>query len=312
MKRHEFWRQQYRADRYMETLSVEDFVERGKDIMANFLTLEENLKIGVLQIDKAGEYWIKTWTHIMEECVLRKYVHPYPFGNQLNDLQVPKHDWPGIGKAITAFKELNIKDGSFLAKYSKNDYLLETLKEGKICINPASSFSDPSLNRAVRDFELELKFYNKRKAKEETLSNNSSDLESQIKSIGDDGHTIKSNTDYFVYCLSSCWAPRLFGDFEANSCLIIKQPESFVRRLMQALTAKFPTWHGIGTNVKYIDPLRSSKEGVNIFYSKQFRFAYQKEYRVAWYPKDPKEKLDHFFVSLGNLEDICELINLEN
>lgn len=309
IKRHEMWRKQYRADRYMEGLTLDELVERGKDIMVNLLTLEENKKIGL--IGRGGEYWMNTWTHIMEECVLRKYEYPQPFAHKLNDLQFPKHDLPGIEKAIESFKNLKLSDGTFLVKYSKNDFLMETLKEGKICVNPASLFSDPSLNRAVRDFELELKVFNKRKSKKETLIKNKLDLESPISSVGSDGYTIKSNTDYYVYCLSSYWAPRLFGDFEANSCLIIKKPEVFIKRLVKSLATKFPAWQCFGTGVRYIDPLNCSKDGVDIFSTKQFKFAYQKEYRVICYPTDPVQKLEQFFIYIGNLEDICELISLE-
>lgn len=133
-----------------------------------------------------------------------------------------------------------------------------------------------------------------------------------LDSAGNHQYTIKSKTDYYVYCLSSSWSPRLFGDFEKDSCLIIKNPSIFEERMVRALSRELPDWQGLGTKVTYIDPLNCSKDGIEIFYSKHFKFAYQKEYRIAWYPSEPIEKLKPFFIYLGNMEDICELIKLND
>ena len=46
IEKHKMWRNQYRVDRYMEGLTQYELVERGKDVVANFLTLEENKKLG--------------------------------------------------------------------------------------------------------------------------------------------------------------------------------------------------------------------------------------------------------------------------
>ncbi len=45
MKRHEFWRQQYRLRRYMERLKEGDLQRRAKDIINNLTLLNEESKI---------------------------------------------------------------------------------------------------------------------------------------------------------------------------------------------------------------------------------------------------------------------------
>lgn len=114
IKRNDLWCMQYRTDRYMEELTEDEIIERGKDIMANYLTLNDNKKLGLVPLDKGGEYWIISWTHIMEERALRKYTYPQPFAYNLSDLQVPKHDWTGIENAIKTFKAKNLRMEHFL------------------------------------------------------------------------------------------------------------------------------------------------------------------------------------------------------
>jgi hypothetical protein len=44
--------------------------------------------------------------------------------------------------------------------------------------------------------------------------------------------------------------------------------------------------------------------------SKHFRYAYQQEYRCAWFPVQHQAELKHIDVELGSLQDYAELIAL--
>jgi len=159
MKRHQAWRTAYRLNRYLEYLTEDELCERYGEIQNNLFTLTEDRQWGFLPMDEVGDYLSSIETHVLEECVLRKYVYPHPLDRCMNDWQFPNYDWPGIEQAVAAHKSRTFVPGHFLIKYGKLIHLLPAYEEGKIRINPASIYSDPSLNRAIRDDELELSIY---------------------------------------------------------------------------------------------------------------------------------------------------------
>ncbi len=78
MKRHEMWRMQYQARRYMEHQSVDDIGQRVRDVILNQMILTEESKIGLHPINEEGVYWMVMWTHLLEEFSIR--YGPYPAG----------------------------------------------------------------------------------------------------------------------------------------------------------------------------------------------------------------------------------------
>lgn len=229
MKLDELWRRQYRSSRYLEHLSREELRQRMKDIVCNMINLNEQGEIVLLPMDGEGEYWVRLWTHVLEESRLRYGQFPTGFTNGfMKDTLVPKATWPGMPNAFKVIKERNLKQGTYLVKYGKCKYLRPLFEEGLLKIKPASSYDDSSLNPAIKDSELELNIYsNPSKIKIRLLDKITKKPKKEIKPIGKVTHTFYSKTDYYVFCLSSVYDPRLFGDFESDACLIINQPKIF-------------------------------------------------------------------------------------
>ena len=69
-------------------------------------------------------------------------------------------------------------------------------------------------------------------------------------------------------------------------------------------------WSGGCKRVVYIDPLNCPMVDIDVFSSKHFRYAYQREYRFIWLPPDPEQNLDHIFIDVPNIEEYCYLVNL--
>lgn len=84
------------------------------------------------------------------------------------------------------------------------------------------------------------------------------------------------------------FALRLFGDFKADCCLLIVKPQVFIERLLNAVGHKLSDWRRGGIGVKYIDPMNTTKEEIDLHYCKDFSYAYQKEYRLIWTPPSPQ------------------------
>jgi hypothetical protein len=294
---------QYRARRYLEHLSEDELIQRAKDVIANQTTLTEEYKIGLHPTQEGGEYWGILFTHILEECALRNYRYPEPFAYRLHDTQIPKYNWPGISKALQVFKAMNLTAGSFLVKFGQYKYLHSTLEAGLIRIMPASYYDDPSLNQAIRDSELQISLLVlPSEGNLEAVDEKTGKSKGILKPIGNINYTLQSSTNYYAYCLASTYSSRLFGDFEADCCLIIKHPQQFVERLIQAFHTKLPEYQPFAEAIKYFDPLNANEADLNVFFSKHFRYSYQKEYRIIWLPPEPVMALEPVFLELGNLE----------
>src|SRR5882762_9347361 len=112
IKRHELWRKKYRRDRYLKSFRVEELIARSCDMLTNQTSLTERGKIGISRMNTSGDYFLQGWTHILEECNLRKYPFPYPL-NQIKDVQLPNYNWPGLQKAVEGRKARNLVAGSY-------------------------------------------------------------------------------------------------------------------------------------------------------------------------------------------------------
>lgn len=279
MKRQEMIQLQYRARRYMQHLTDQELEQRAKDIFLNQLVLTEENKIGLHPIKQEGEYWGTVCIHLLEEFNIR-YV-PYPAGFKrgfIKDVRVPDPRLDIASNACNVVKRQKLEPNKYLFKYGKLQWLEETHKKGIIRISPATSYSDPSLNPAIQDDELRF-----------IIQLNSSEFNLEVfdsKTGGSKGRMSpkqmqiiqKSVSNYYVYCLSSILVPRLFLDFDADSCLIIRNPQEFISKLLTAFKMKNPSWVGVAKDVKYLDPLNSTPNQVNVFSCKHFRYSYQKEF----------------------------------
>jgi hypothetical protein len=114
--------------------------------------------------------------------------------------------------------------------------------------------------------------------------------------------------DYWLYCLTNSVQPRLFVDFNADSCVIIRDRAAFRQRLAEAAkapTSSAPMREGAAV---YLDPLLSETANVFVPLAKPFGYSYQDEYRFAWIPPAGTPALTHLDIELGSLADIAELV----
>jgi hypothetical protein len=308
-KEHKVWRQQYRSRRYLEFMTFAELVRRTEDVLLNSLTLNRDLKIGLYPSDEEAGYWAEMFTHILEECVLRNF-HYRELLREVDRSITPKYDWPGLQEAVSAIGVTKLQTGNFLLKYGKEQYLRPMLDAGSVRISPASFYDDPSLNSAIRDTELELSLYSL--SSEITLTRLDPVTGKEIGQIESEGYierSFQAPSNYYVYCLANMFSPRMFGDFEADSCVVIHRPPEFIGLLNHAFKEKISGWTCLAELVNYIDPFNTREFRPELYFSKHFRYTYQKEYRVVWLPPTSQTKLEPVFLELGNLHEYCELVS---
>jgi hypothetical protein len=295
----------YRRNRFMAHLSDDQLAQRVEDILANeFIINFEGLVS--LDLNATSLYWFARFQEVITEMALRH--GPYPSGWHQGFIN--RNRLPGSLNPLQLEKRLQLKPKnpppqSFIVKYGKIKHIEDAYNMGLIRVAPASSYNDPSLNAAVKDDELTARIdFDPTFSGMYENSDFSKETNKRIRLLMQQ----KSRTDYYVYCTAEELSTRLLLDFEADVALIIHDPNTFLNRLDQAMRKQLHDWSPILKRVKYYDPLQITPTEINVLTSKHFRYAYQKEIRVAWLPPRPIQMLEPISLDIGCLSDIAELL----
>jgi hypothetical protein len=200
-----------------------------------------------------------------------------------------------------------------LIKLGKKEHMAAMFAEGAIRIAAASSYADPSLNRAIKDDELSLSVF--------TLNSEFSAREVD-KQTGKPGRLIhpigdvtitNSVLDFYAYCMCDKFDYRLLDDFEAPAMVVVHDHQTFARRFLRVIKEQFgDDYTYMWVPVYYVDPYNYDRTRLSTRFSKHFRYAYQHEQRFLMVPRDNRtEPLPPFFIHLGSLEDISTYYCLE-
>lgn len=307
--RHEAWRRAYREHRYCQHLSQQELNSRIRDIVLRMLTLTSGAKIGVLDITPEGMRWFELWTHVLEEMALR--FGPYPAGFTREILySEPFPDFAGGLASRAAAKLQHLRGGNVAIKFGKPEHMLALYERGAIRIQAASFYRRPDHNGAIRDDELLLgiSLHLNRDAIIKIVSNPEDVPGGQLSQRMD--VTFASTTDYWLYCVTTAVEPRLFVDFEAQACVVIKDLRRFTHTIRQVVATKVGQARFRSGAVTYIDPVLPHSGLIDVWMSKHFRYSHQHEHRFAWLPREPVDILPHLDVELGSLEEYAELISI--
>jgi hypothetical protein len=299
------WRKQYRDKRYLEHLKVEELHQRAADVMTNIVELTADGKIGAVPVEGEGMEWWRKWTHILEEFQIRFGPYPAGFSREvLVGFQQPKVNYLQVPAEYLALAS----NRGLLLKLGKQAHMQAMFHLGMIRIAPASSYRDPSLNPAMHDDELSFESIAQPGFKV-LVSPTPGGPMVPVGGL----HTLRMRatlpTDYFVYCMSFSARPRLFGDFEADACVVITKPKDFIDRVVAAVEPLLPEYAHQRGKVRYADP-HFDHHRLPLAMTKHFRFSYQREFRMIWVPPTPSIGLEPFFITIGSLKDIATLITL--
>jgi hypothetical protein len=119
---------------------------------------------------------------------------------------------------------------------------------------------------------------------------------------------VRETCDYYLYSLTASYSSRLFGDFDADSCLIIHEPATLAGKLNAAVRKHEPDAQCEVGLVRYYDPVRVDPALIDVPFCKPFSHLYQTELRLVWTFVDPRPTLPRLQLELGSLEDCTELV----
>ncbi|WP_131814557.1 hypothetical protein [Cognatishimia maritima] len=287
----------------------EEITQLAYDAANNIQYLGEEGKIEARPVD--NDYWFRVWQTFQEtmEEMARRGIHPREIIGDRDKFAQYFHDGEPVG--LRLLKGVSFAPFKKLLKFSRRDYVQDMLNIGRFRISPASSYNNPAYNVAMADVEVERRY-------RVSLISEYMDGEDFIEVKG---NRIPVSQGYLpvdfplpdYYLFSTCGLPerRMPTDFQSNAALLIHRPREFVRRIKVALQNAQPTWQFMEGPVKYYDRYKDIPSDQDQEFYKEFKFAYQAEHRIILRPNGIGHytNLQPFFVEIGNLSDIAEMLH---
>ena len=307
-RRQEIWEEDYRRRRYLADASDADVAQRFRDILFNYHSVTAEGRLGVNTDREESLRCLPLLTHVLQEFNLRGGI-PAEIASK-SDL--PFITFPELPNGFKILNGATMPERP-LIKFGKKEHMAAMLQEGTIRIAAASSYADPSLNRAIKDDELSLSvFALKNEASVQVADRTTGKSGPRLQAIGDVTIT-DSVFEFYVYCMCEKYDYRLLDDFGATAMVVIHDHRAFGQRFLKAIKNRFGDgYRYMWVPVHYVDPYNYDPIRLATHFSKHFRYAYQHEYRFLMVPKDNRtDPLPPFFVNIGPLADIATYYSLE-
>jgi hypothetical protein len=121
---------------------------------------------------------------------------------------------------------------------------------------------------------------------------------------------VHMSQDCYIFCLSTAWQRRMHEEFSSDSCLHIYDKDKFIDIIRSASQIQFGRGHFDCYDVQYFDPFENDVAGkIDPYLYKDFRFAYQKEYRLVWHPHDGNVQNEFRTLSVNGINSVAHLID---
>jgi hypothetical protein len=287
----EVWEFEYRVHRYLGRVPETELRLRYDAIVRNLQSIVSDERNPIpIHTFLSSWYWYRKEHLTRYEFFLRGLpLHrPLPVVSRRDLLGAPA-------------RQRSPNAGDVLFRYGPRRWMQELLDFGRLRMLAARDYAQMETDPARQDDELTKHAFSPGAYVTLTLPDGS-----VSRPIGDVRYS-HSGTDYFVYCVSNDWDTDLFNDFGADACVIIKNPDAFAQRLENVGKRLLPDWYFHHCPIEYFDTYeRRSKERIDNAMSKDFRFAYQREYRFL-FAGFGKEAKGAQYLELGSLSDIAEL-----
>lgn len=289
----EFWEFQYETYRYLSRISDAELSDRHSALVRNMHTLvRPDRHIIPIQNYLSSWYWFRKEHQTRMEFALRG-----------NAVPVPPPEFTGdVAEVSSPESPTHPSAGDRLFRYGSKDYLKPMIEHGHVRINPAFSYQNEQLGKARADEESAKHLF----------------MPGQYSTVTTEAGTtlpIKGNVqrtvsvpDYYMLCSSWSWDAELLSDFNADACVVVHQPEAFAKRLNHTAQQTLENWWFNHCSVAYFDPHEPTRnQDIVAGLCKDFRFAYQREYRHLWMPPEGQKASGWQYLELGPLTDIAEL-----
>lgn len=291
----DMWELEYMTYRYLGRVADDELNDRYGQIVRNMQSLvrPEWDRVPIKSFHSSW-YWYRKEHQTRLEFALRGQAAPHAFPATADlDLSAP---------IIPRFPN----GTEVIFRYGKREFMRDLVQQGRVRLSPAQSYDSAENNAARKDEELAKHAFMPGQYVTVTKMDGA-----QFPITGNIRRTV-NGPSYHLVCFSCSWNKELFDDFEADTCVAITNPEEFFRRLQIAGQTVFPHWYFMHCPVGYFDPYEQGRnELFDPALSKDFRFAYQREYRLFWSQLDAQPIDGHQFVNIGPAGDIMAMYDAD-
>jgi hypothetical protein len=303
------WRAEYSSRRYLREAHNE-VVKRRWEILLTNIWMAPGDGVPLPVEDPWRTTLLERLSHAAEELARRSSVRDLP-----DTLEALVQAASATYTPVDALKGRPLPSSPYLVRFSKGNHIADALERGRFRIAPAASYSDSSLNAAQKDDELSHFVVTPDKALKIKLYGYTADATPEEKASPRSLPVVTkelfeySNTgNFYVLCLTDRYDARMFHDFDADAAIVITNPRLFLKRIGKAMKRLAPGCSLGHKPVRYYDPYIDQRVDLKPPFSKNFSFAYQKEYRLAWQPRRERH-LDPIFVEIGSMKDIAFVVS---
>ena len=329
-EQHNEWVREYGENPYCRYEPRSELHQRYQDIWANIQVLTRTGKLDLT----ADKNWYRLFQHVIAEMLFRGQP-PTPSNHDPRVKEArPFFDGELCRKAARAVSAQGT-DSDVLVKYGKRKHMEALFQKGELHLNSATRYNESVHNQAVQDEELVIdfkggyirgtkptQFYDGNNPPPKHIVDSGGGFRAmyEVPELNRDQYatmTVRMVTDYWMFCMADVLDQRLFADFEADSCLIISR-KPFVERVLRMATLQVPNTKRYFGRVRYVDPLGAFSAGATvdpsiwIHMTKVFRYAYQREVRLALVPSRSRDRLKPKTLYIGPIADIAKFVHIED
>lgn len=290
----EVWEFEYRVTPYLKNLPLEMLMRRYVDLVRNF-----NYLVSVDRYAIPSLSFLSSWYWHRKEHQTRLELHS-------RRIQPPVAPPQPVFRQRLCSEPSRPKSpnaGDVLYKYVSERWAKDLFLTGETRLSSAGYYARLDGDEARQDDELQ----KRNSLFGQTVTVTSADGRN-IPVIGD-VTVAHQGPDYYMFCVACDWDARLFDEFEVDRCIVITNTDAFADRISSATAEKLDGWHFHHNPVEYFDPYEQHLGGyIDHAMAKDFRFAYQREYRFIWMRlqgAEPRE--EHLPISMGPLGDCAQL-----
>jgi hypothetical protein len=203
-----------------------------------------------------------------------------------------------------------------LYKFGERRNIHSLAHRGNLYLSPASKYADENLGAGVYDpNELVLEQRLPEGVEFEVFDRKTSESKGILKPVSLGPMVAELQSNYYVFSMSYRYGTDLYAEFNADTCLVIADPDRFINQACKAIMAALPGWAVDAGTVRYRNPTAFySLYPVNqdVYYGKRDEYRRQCEIRIVCTPPSPIPSLDPRVVCIGNLYGYTFITGVES
>jgi hypothetical protein len=143
-------------------------------------------------------------------------------------------------------------DGLRLYRFGKRNHICDLIHKGELCLNHATTYGEEGLSKGAYDpSELEYEQTLPEGVEFEAFSRKTGKSKGKLEVVNVSPLKAYSETNYYVFCMSYRYIHEFYKEFQADTCLVITDPDRFINQACKSIMKELPGWFVNAGTVSY-------------------------------------------------------------